>query len=205
MDITSGLILAFAYVAAPGPITIETLRQGIKGGFLHSLAVQSGSAIGLMAYAGLALLGARLAPQDATWQLAAGVPGMTLLFYLGITTIRSGRNLAVPPGERLPGGTSARRAFWTGAGLSLANPLDILFWLSMGSRISSDPRLAGPAFLAGFFAGCILTALGLAIFASFWQARLPSKATLAVSWICGLALIGFGLRMGLSLARTLIT
>ncbi len=34
-------------LAAPGPITVETLRQGMKGGLSDSLIVQIGSAIGL--------------------------------------------------------------------------------------------------------------------------------------------------------------
>jgi hypothetical protein len=44
MDVTSGLILGIVYVAAPGPINVETIRQGVKGGFIASLAVQTGPA-----------------------------------------------------------------------------------------------------------------------------------------------------------------
>ena len=101
MDITSGLILGIVYVAAPGPILVETLRQGMKGGFIASLAVQTGASLGLIVYALLALLGAGLWLSGITWQLAAGLLGTAMLFYLGITTIRDGHALAIHTGERV--------------------------------------------------------------------------------------------------------
>jgi threonine/homoserine/homoserine lactone efflux protein len=201
MDITSGLILAFAYVATPGPITVETLRQGMKGGFMVSLAVQSGSLIGLSVYALLALFGAGLLLQDSIWQLLAGITGMVLLVYLGITTIQGGRNPSVRFSEISPGRTSPRRAFWTGAGLSLGNPLDIVFWLSIGSRVLSDPGLDGSYFLAGFFVGCLLTSLGVALFAGVWQHLLTPRMARTTTWVCGLALIAFGVKLGLSIVE----
>ena len=48
MYILSGIITVIAYIAAPGPITVETLRQGMKGGLSDSLDVQISSAIGLI-------------------------------------------------------------------------------------------------------------------------------------------------------------
>lgn len=204
MDVTSGLILGMVYVAAPGPINVETLRQGVRGGFIASLAVQIGSAIGLMLYASLALLGAGVLLQGATWQLAAAAGGTAMLFYLGITTIRDGRNLVIDSCDCRPDGGSTRRAFSTGALLSLASPLEVLFWLSLGSRVLHDPGLDGPVFLSGFFLGCIAASLATVLFASFWHARLTARAALAISWGCGLALIAFGLKLGLSVGQSLI-
>jgi chemosensory pili system protein ChpE len=204
MDLASALILGIVYVAAPGPIGVETLRQGMKGGFAASLAVQAGSIIGLIFYALLAFFGAGLLLQGTTWQLAAGTASIAVLIYLGITTIRDGRNLAIQTGDRESGGTSARQAFGSGAILSLANPLEIIFWLSLGSRVQGEPGLDGRAFLGAFFLGCLVTAVVIVLFASFWRSRLNHNAALALSWVCGLALIAFGLKLGLSLGRHLI-
>ena len=204
MGITSGLILGMAYVAAPGPINVETLRQGMKGGITGSLALQGGSAVGLVLYAMLALLGMGLLIQDATWQLAAGVAGTAVLIYLGVTTIRDWCDLVLQAADRGPGRVSPRGAFWTGAVLSLANPLDIVFWMSIGSRILYDPGLDAWAFLSGFFMGCLLTSLAVALFAGFWQSRLTFRAARVISLACGLALIGFGLRLGLSTGQQLV-
>jgi threonine/homoserine/homoserine lactone efflux protein len=140
--------------------------------------------------------------QDPILQLVTGVFGIALLLYLGITTIRLGSRLAVVPSGHAPG-TSTQRAFFTGAGLSLANPMDIVFWLSIGNRISSDPEFGGLAFFSGFFTGCLLSSLGVALFGSLWSSRLTPKTVQAISWICGVTLIGFGLRLGLSIAGQL--
>jgi threonine/homoserine/homoserine lactone efflux protein len=204
MDVTSGLILGIVYVAAPGPINVETIRQGVKNGFIASLAVQTGSSLGLIVYALLALFGAGMLLPGPTWQLVVAVCGMAVLFYLGITTIRDGCNLAIDMGDGLPGEASARRAFGAGVILSLASPLEILFWLSLGSRVLHDPGLDGPVFLSAFFIGCIATSLVIVLFASFWHAHLTTSAARVISWACGLALIAFGLKLGLSIGRHLM-
>lgn len=202
MDVSSGLILAFAYIAAPGPITIETLRQGVKGGLVNSLAVQSGSLIGLAIYALAALFGAGLLFGDIVWQLLAAGAGTIFLIALGVATILSRDTLLAEqaPGP-LSGNTSGRRAFLTGATLSLANPLDIAFWLSISSREPTGPVLGGPAFWGGFAAGCLLTSFGLALFAGLWRSHFTPRVAQVISWICGLGLIGFGLKLGLSVGQ----
>jgi chemosensory pili system protein ChpE len=204
MGIAYGMIIGMVYVAAPGPISIETLKHGVKGGFTAALAVQIGSSIGLIVYALLSLLGVGLLFQGDMWQLLAGAFGMIVLLYLGITTIRDGRNLLQHSGIRTFGVSSTRRAFSTGAILSLANPLDFVFWLSISSRVLMDPGLESSAFLGGLFVGCILTSISMAFLAGFWQSRLSPKVVLAISWACGLVMIGFGFNLGLSIGRHLV-
>jgi threonine/homoserine/homoserine lactone efflux protein len=191
--------MGIVYAATPGPLNVETLRRGMRGGFLDSLALQTGSAVGRILYALLALFGAGVLLHGANLQLALGVFGVTVLIFMGMNAIRGGRALAEKPGETAAGKASARRSFWTGAVLSLANPLAIVFWLSIGGRVVHDPGLDGPAFLSGFFTGCILTSLAVAVLASFWRSRLTARTVLAISWVCGLVLIGFGLKLGYSL------
>jgi threonine/homoserine/homoserine lactone efflux protein len=204
MDLTTGLILGIVYVAAPGPIGVETLRQGMKGGFSASLAVQAGSSLGLIAYALLALSGVGPLLQGAAWQLAAGVCGTAVLIYLGGATIRDGRKLAARAGDDGLGGTSAWRAFKTGATLSLANPLEIIFWLSLGNHMRHVPGVDSHAFLAAFLTGCIGASLVIVLLATFWHTRLTVRAALVISWMCGLALIGFGFKLALSVGRQLV-
>ena len=203
MEILSALIMGTVYVVAPGPIGIETLRQGTRGGFVAALAVQGGSALGRFLYAALALLGAEVFLRHAAWQPLAGVGGMALLVYLGITTIREGREMALVPSVGDACACSARRALGSGAMLSLANPLDVLFWLSIGGSLLQEPGRQEKAFLLAFAAGCVAASLLLALFAAFWQSRLTGRAARALSWVCGLALVGFGLHLGLMAVATL--
>ncbi|WP_420641885.1 LysE family translocator [Candidatus Leptofilum sp.] len=202
MQIFLGLLMGVVYAAAPGPVNIETIRRGVKGGFMDSLAVQIGSSVGRIVYALLALLGAGLLLQGESLQLAIGVFGTTVLFYLGVNAIRDWRGLVNQAGEVGAQTAPSRHAFWTGATLSLANPLAIVFWLSIGSRVAQEPGLESTTFLLGFFAGCAVVSLFVSVFASFWQTRLTTKVALSVSWVCGLVLIGFGLRLGYAVGLT---
>ena len=202
MQVVLGLLMGLVYAAAPGPVNVETLRQGMKGGFLDSLAVQTGSSIGRIIYALLALFGVGLLLQETTLQIASGVFGMTVLFYLGINAIRGWRDLAGHSADTADSSISARHAFWTGAILSLANPLAIVFWLSIGSRAAHEPGLDGATFLLGFFIGCMIVSLFMALLASFWQTRLTAKVALTISWVCGLIMIGYGFRLGYAIGTT---
>jgi threonine/homoserine/homoserine lactone efflux protein len=200
MDLTAGLLMGILYAAAPGPITIETLRQGVRRGFIPALAVQTGSSLGLIGYALLAVTGAGLLLQASALPPFLGLAGMALLFYLGLTSIRDRRKVGLISGLDPSPGASTRPALLTGAILSLANPLDFLFWLSIGSTVLRDPAVEAPMYLAGLLTGCLLSALFTALFASLWHARLTARALETVSWLSGLALITFGLKLGFSLA-----
>ena len=190
MEILSGLMIGAVYVAAPGPIGVETLRHGIRGGFGAALAVQGGSALGLIFYAVLALAGAEALLQQPSWRPVAGLVGMALLFYMGVTTIREGHRTL---GARA--GPSTRSALGTGALLSLANPLDVLFWLSIGGSLLRQREQESLVFLGAFAAGCLLSSFCIALFAAYWQSRLTGRTVRLFSWACGLALIAFGLQL----------
>lgn len=202
MDVLVGLLMGVVYAAAPGPVNVETIRHGMKDGFTASLAVQAGASVGRIAYALLALLGAGLLLQGESIQLAIGVFGMSVLIYLGINAIRRWRDLVSHTAKPTACKATTGRAFGTGVTLSLANPLAIVFWLSIGSRITHESGLEGMTFLFGFLAGCVIVSLLVSLFAGFWQTRLTTKVALSISWACGLVLIGFGLRLGYAVGLT---
>lgn len=196
MDVLTGLLLGTAYAAAPGPIIVETVRHGLHGGLRAALAVQGGSALGPLIYGGMALLGAGALVRQEDWQPIVGFVGMALLIYLGLSTIRD-RGAHAPfaaSARRAP--TSARGALVTGAMLSLANPLDIAFWLSIGGAALQQPGPESLTFLGAFATGCVAASLLTAFVAAFWQARLSGGATRTLSRASGLVLIGFGLHLG---------
>lgn len=200
MEILTGLLVGTAYAAAPGPIIVETLRQGMRGGMRASLAVQGGSILGPLLYGGIALHGAGAFLQQDVWQPVLGFGGMLLLLYLGLTTIRERDVFSAPTLAIAPVRSSTRGAVATGAMLSLANPLDIAFWLSIGGAALQQPGPEGLTFMGAFVAGCVTASLLAATVAAFWHARLSGAVTRALSWASGLALIGFGLHLGIAAA-----
>ncbi len=54
MELGLELLMGFAYMASPGPITSETLRRGTIFGFPAAVSVQLGGMIGHLFYALLA-------------------------------------------------------------------------------------------------------------------------------------------------------
>src|SRR5882672_8980536 len=84
----AGVIMAISMSAPPGPVTMETVRRGLGGGFRPALYVQLGSVIGDLTWCGVALLG--LAPLvQITWvRMGLSVAGVALLLYLGLAGLR---------------------------------------------------------------------------------------------------------------------
>jgi chemosensory pili system protein ChpE len=204
MYLLPGLLVGLAYGAAPGPISIETLRQGTQCGIRHALAVQAGSAAGIAVYGGLAAFGAELLLKAAAWQAAAGLAGAAMLLWLGADTIRDRRGYERLVGARGTCAVPARRAMATGALLSLANPLDIVFWMSIGGSLIGHPGRDAVAAVGGFAAGLLAASLALAIAAGFWQSRLSDRAARLIAWACGVSFMGFGLHLGISTVQVLV-
>lgn len=201
METVSVLLIGAAYAATPGPVSIETMRHGLHNGLRGALAVQAGSALGLTFYAMLALAGAGALLASDAWRPLFNLAAMTLLIGLGFSAIRHRHALphfdanAPPP---------TRSALASGALLSLASPLDLLFWLSFGAGVWQPRSPGAPASLAAHpllaaAVGCLLASLLVALFAAFCGAHLSVRGVCALTWLCGLALIAFGLQLGLSI------
>ena len=116
----AGALIALSFSAPPGPVTMETIRRGVRGGFRPALNVQLGSIIGDLAWCLLALVGLAPLTQISIIRIVLGVIGVGLLVYLGATGIRDAfRRSALATmakDESRPG------AFRDGMAISLANP-----------------------------------------------------------------------------------
>jgi threonine/homoserine/homoserine lactone efflux protein len=203
MNTALAIMLGLAYVASPGPVNIETLRRGLAGGFRVALALQLGSLIGDLFWAGLALAGAGLLLTHAAAQTILGIAGTALLLYLGCSALRSWRVIAAAAGvvadtasQAQPVAQSPRRMVWTGAAIATANPFGPAFWLSIGGAIGGSAQQHPVTFLGGFFLGALLAALGIALLVGIGHARITPRLVRLATSGCGLALIGCGLMVG---------
>ena len=179
---------------------METVRRGLGGGFRPALFVQLGSVIGDLTWCGVALLG--LAPLVQIGWVRAGlsVAGVALLLYLGVTGLRDAV-IASPATEALPahhGGHAG--AFRSGLAISMANPMAIGYWLSVGGALiaagvaGSTPLQTGTfvgGYLGGTLAWCFVVALAVR-----WGKRVLSPVSFR--WLtaaCSIALLFFGLAL----------
>src|SRR5215216_5072433 len=153
----SAFWLALAICASPGAVTTQAVRNGLERGFHAALSLQVGALVGMTLWSSIGLMGAALLTENRIVRLILSFSGIVLLFWLMGRALRDAiRN---PSMEILP--SSVRGDFALGVGLSLANPLPIALWLSLGSSTISSPSFSEVAI---FFVGLILSAMLWSVF-----------------------------------------
>jgi chemosensory pili system protein ChpE len=191
----AGAVIAISFSAPPGPVAMETIRRGLRGGFGPALHVQLGSIIGDMAWCVLALIGLAPLVQIDFIRLALGVAGVGLLIFLGTTGIRDAFKQSAPASSQIH--DSGQGAFRSGMAISLANPQAVGYWLSVGGALVASGAVGGqPAqtagFITGFVSGTLLWAVCMAFAVRFGKRILHPLAFRAITFVCGIAMIVFG-------------
>jgi chemosensory pili system protein ChpE len=203
----AGALIAISLSAPPGPVTLETIRRGARGGFMPALSVQLGSIIGDTAWCFAALLGLAPLVQIDFIRITLGVVGIGFLFYLGVIGIRDALKPAVPSVDQVP--ESKYGAFRSGMAISLANPQAIGYWLSVGGALVAGGAVGQSlgqtvTFISGFLAGTLLWCFIMAFAVRFGKKFLNPLAFRAVTFICGTTMIIFGLTLATQLVSNLI-
>ncbi|MCU0494357.1 MAG: LysE family transporter [Chloroflexaceae bacterium] len=196
MEWLLGVALGAAYVLPPGPVLVETVRRGLRGGTPASVAVQLGAVLGDLSYAALIRGGLGDMLHHETLQFWLGLLGATLLMSLGVITLRERRRARKGfAAEPVHGAEQQRLLHHLGTGLALAifNPYAVAFWFTVGGT-----TLHSHCALAGFAVGSLLASLLMALLAG--QLRRP-RWQQATDWVyggCGLALVFLGIQLGVS-------
>ncbi len=202
----TGALMAISFCAPPGPVAMETIRRGLRGGFGPALQVQLGSIIGDVTWCALALLG--LAPLvQVPWVRAAlAVAGVGVLVYLGGVGLRDA--LAARPVAAATASGAAvdpkRGAFRTGIAISMANPTAVGYWLSVGGALVAA-GVAGTSvgqtasFVTGFIGGAVAWAFFMALAVRWGRVLMTPRIFRLVNLGCSAALLVFGLSLALAM------
>lgn len=188
--------LGIAFCASPGAVTAQAVRRGLERGFLAALSLQLGALIGLALWAIIALVGAAMLAQNVLAQLILGALGVLLLLRIAWHALRDayrGRGVEATTSD-------VRGDLALGAALSLANPLPIAFWLSIGSGVISTVTTSPDAtdllvFFAGFVSSAVLWSFFLAGLLAWGKRFVTPQFFRVVNLICGLALGFFAFTM----------
>jgi chemosensory pili system protein ChpE len=164
VELVLGFALALGQCAAVGPVNLEALRRGIRGGFWRALEVEAGSILGDGLWALLALAGAGALAATEAAKAWSGLVGAVLLGWLAWR----GWHEAIPAPE--PGGEErlhGRRGFWVGALLAVVNPGSAAFWAGVGAtllatRLPERGRGALLLFALGYYAALLLWSVAFA-------------------------------------------
>jgi threonine/homoserine/homoserine lactone efflux protein len=124
--------------------------------------------------------------------------GVLVLLYLGASGIRDAARTKII--NVADGPDSATGAFRTGMAISIANPMAIGYWLSVGGAlvaagISGTSPAQTASFAGGFVAGTLAWAFIMAVVVRFSKRLINPTLFRAVNFACGLALVVFGLSL----------
>lgn len=187
------LWIGLLFNAAPGAVFSESLRRGVRGGFGPAFAVQVGSLAGDAVWALLGLAGVGALFTVPALRVPLTVAGCLLLAWLGVTGLRD----AVFPRPEAPrDDRTGRGAITVGAAMSLGNPWNIVYWSgaagAVGTALGED---AGPASLAAFFTGFMVSSLAWCFISAgliaLLRRALPPLAVRLLEAGCGAALLVF--------------
>ncbi len=205
--IFAGALIAISFSAPPGPVAMETIRRGLHGGFNPALRVQLGSIIGDLMWCAIAIIGLAPLAQLAWLRLTLGIAGVGLMIYLGAMGIRDSlKESAVP---QPAAGATTRGAFRSGMAISMANPMAVGYWLSVGGALLAAGAIGQSAaqtasFLSGFLGGVLAWAFVMA-FAVRWGKQLMTPPLFrVVNFACGAALLVFGLALASQMVNSLM-
>jgi threonine/homoserine/homoserine lactone efflux protein len=200
-DFLEGLAFGLILQVSVGPVCIAVLHKGLTQGFRPAFAMVWGVALVDAAYIVLSVIGVSALLQIESVSKAVGILGAVLLVYFGIRYLRAPATMACVEHRE----ESVLKSFTFGAGLTLTNPLTILFWAGVLGAMMSTRTFADPAGVIYFSLGCIaatllfLTAVALA--GHLMERVLTERLSLWLNRIVGLFLIGFAARLLLDLIR----
>ena len=194
-DFSEGLGFGLLLQVSVGPVCIAVLHKGIAQGFQHAFSMVWGVALVDALYIVLSVLGVSALLQVSAVQSVVGIVGALLLFWFGVRYLRAPADVR----QREHLSHSLFKSFSFGAGLTLTNPLTILFWGAVLGTMMVTQNFDHESGLLLFAAGCITaTLLFLTVIAAvgdLLERVLSERLTLWLNRAVGLFLIGFALKL----------
>jgi threonine/homoserine/homoserine lactone efflux protein len=193
--LASGWLIGVAIALPVGPVITELIRRGLAGGFLQGWLVGLGAAASHALLVALTLLGVVTLLDRPFWHVLLGVGGVIVLGYLGVDALRAGAN--APDLETRP---PSGHAFLAGLGLGIANPITLLWFLTVGGGLiaaQGGGRTAGlaVAFGASFVAGVLCWDTVVAALAGAGRRWLGRRTLRTLNIVAGAIFFGFALRL----------
>jgi L-lysine exporter family protein LysE/ArgO len=203
-----GIIVGISLGAPVGPVNVEIVRRGLRGGFRSGWMVGIGAttadAIYCMAIiAGLTPLIDQLIVRTILWTLGTG-----FLLFLGWSSIKP----VIWPGRMIvdENGAFKRSSFMTGFLIAALNPMGIFFWLSVGgglvaSGVEQASDLIGiGAIVFGVIAGLVIWITTLSTLVHGGKRFISDHVYRWINFGSGVILLGFGAWFGYQAVKGII-
>ena len=194
-DLWQGLGFGLILQVSVGPVCIAVLHKGLTQGFSHAFSMVWGVVLADAFYILLSLVGISAILQIGPARNAVGLAGALLLFYFGLRYLRAPVHAVKV--ERQD--ESPVKSFAYGVGLTLTNPLTILFWAGVLGAMISTRESGGDDGLALFALGCVMaTFLFLTVVALVGHSLehvLSDQLSVWLNRVVGVFLIGFAIKL----------
>lgn len=204
----TALGLGFVFNAAPGAVFVETVRQGVRGGFRPAFAVQVGSLVGDTLWALIGLAGVALLLSLEPLRVPIGVAGVLYLLWLARDAWRTAHREFALDGNAPP--AHPGHALRAGVLLSVTNPQNIAYFAAIGTGMATvvAARPTGIDY-AVFFAGLMLASLAWSVICASLVDRVFRNASLRWARLtyraCALLFLALALSSLRELVRTDVT
>jgi L-lysine exporter family protein LysE/ArgO len=194
-----GIGLGLAIAAPIGPVNIEVIRRGLRGGFFPALMVGCGSTAADLFYVALVYLGVAPLVRVPLFRIPMDLAAAWVLGALALVSFRECRGaLSLPGGEDDPESGSGRSALASGFLITITNPMTIVFYLSLFggavARLHDAPRPVHVTYVGCVVVGCLLWSLGLAIVLGWGKRRVGIRSIRVIAGASALGLAWFAAR-----------
>jgi L-lysine exporter family protein LysE/ArgO len=199
----SGWLIGLAIALPVGPVITEIIRRGLRAGFLPAWLVGLGAAASHAILVALTLLGVVALVDRPSWHAILGGAGILVLGYLGVDALRAGTD---PPTAEDASRTG--RPFLVGFSIGIANPITLLWFLTVGGALigahgGGRSGALAVTFGASFISGVLSWDTVVAYLAGCGRRWLGPKTLRAINVIAGLVFFGFAVRLTWKLAQGL--
>lgn len=184
----SNFILGIALALPLGPVTLEILNRGLKGGLKKSLWVVVGTMLAELTYFSMVLLGINKIAESFIVQNVLGLLGVGFLFYLGHGNVKEFFNKKESKAKE-----KERNPFASGFLITFLSPLNFFMWAGIiALAMNSNPSFF---VISGILWGILFSYICVALVGSFGQKFMNKKRIKYVSLVAGIFLIFYGLKM----------
>jgi threonine/homoserine/homoserine lactone efflux protein len=191
--ILTALVVGFAYAAAPGAVTTESIRRAARSGFRAGFLVQAGSLLGDAFWAIIGLTGAAILLQHELVAVLLGLVGSALLLWLAREVL-----LAAMFPKDVSGTMRTGDPIRIGMAFGFANPTGVAFWSGLGASMfgTTPPSAASVVTLVvAFLLGATAWGVILVYVVSWGSARAGQRLLRVVDSVSAVVLGWFGVRL----------
>ena len=197
------ILLGVSLAAPIGPVSVEVIRRGLAHGFIAAFMICVGATMGDGIFLISAYFGLNTIASNPIIISVLGLVGASLLFYIGIGSIKNRNKL-----NSLSKASDKKGVFSSillRFSLALINPMSLVFWVGIfaASMASSDDKSFLPNLL--ILAGVLLWSFTLSSIVATSKHLLNKKVISYISIFSGILLISYGARFGYNALKTIIS